>query len=261
MPKKFNKIAILRFLDLVGISPWKIRDLGNILNWIKNRSEFTKLGGLIDRNRFSLSDFSENAGTASGHYFHQDLLVAQYIFRASPSSHLDIGSRIDGFVSHIASFREIQVLDIRPLKTMEHPNIKFMQFDIINDRISQQFDSISCLHSIEHFGLGRYGDKIDPQGHWKAIENIVKLLSESGILYLSFPVSTQKIIEFNSQRIFKYDEINEWCSSYDLKLLNFDLVLDDGTLLKNVDIRQKIEKLDYGCGIYTLQRIKNRSNL
>jgi hypothetical protein len=30
-------------------------------------------------------------------------------------------------------------------------------------------DSLSCLHALEHFGLGRYGDPIDPRGHEKGI--------------------------------------------------------------------------------------------
>ena len=37
--------------------------------------------------------------------------------------HVDIGSRLDGFVAHVASFREIEVLDIRPLKVNKHKNI------------------------------------------------------------------------------------------------------------------------------------------
>jgi len=28
---------------------------------------------------------------------------------------VDIGSRVDGFVAHVASFREIEVFDVRPI--------------------------------------------------------------------------------------------------------------------------------------------------
>ena len=55
------------------------------------------------------------AGAASGHYFHQDLLVARDVFARNPTRHIDVGSRVDGFVAHVASFREIEVVDIRPL--------------------------------------------------------------------------------------------------------------------------------------------------
>lgn len=62
--------------------------------------------------RFSmpcLSDALEPSGSASGHYFHQDLLVARKVFERQPRKHVDVGSRIDGFVAHVAAFREIEV--------------------------------------------------------------------------------------------------------------------------------------------------------
>ena len=111
-------------------------------------------------------DRSQESGTASGHYFHQDLLVAGKIFKNNPIKHVDIGSRMDGFISHVASFREIEFFDIRKL-TNTIDNIKFVQADLMNDnfKIVDYCDSISCLHALEHFGLGRYGDRIDCQGH------------------------------------------------------------------------------------------------
>jgi len=86
-------------------------------------------------------------------------LVARKIFHNNPKKHIDIGSRQDGFVAHVASFREIKLLDIRPQSSVVK-NISFKQayltqssFQLINCS-----DSISSLHAIEHFGLGRYND-------------------------------------------------------------------------------------------------------
>src|SRR6478672_1245176 len=63
----------------------------------------------------NFTDRSEPGGITSGHYFHQDLLVATRVYQRKPKKHVDIGSRIDGFVAHVAVFREIEVFDIRPL--------------------------------------------------------------------------------------------------------------------------------------------------
>jgi len=63
----------------------------------------------------NLLDKNESGGTTSGHYFHQDLLIARKIFQRNPLRHIDVGSRIDGFVAHVAVFRTIEVLDIRPV--------------------------------------------------------------------------------------------------------------------------------------------------
>ena len=104
-----------------------------------------------------LTDRYEQAGQASGHYFHQDLLVAREIHRRNPRRHVDVGSSIYGFVSHVATFREIEVLDVRPIESSVD-GIRFVQHDIttLDPTWIGACDSASSLHALEHFGLGRY---------------------------------------------------------------------------------------------------------
>lgn len=111
-------------------------------------------------------DSSQESGMASGHYLHQNLLVAGKIFKNNPIKHVDIGSRMDGFIAHVASFREIEFFDIRKL-TNTVDNIKFVQADLMEDnfKIVDYCDFVSSLHALEHFGLGRYCDRIKYQGH------------------------------------------------------------------------------------------------
>lgn len=205
-----------------------------------------------------LSDFYSEAGSAKGHYFHQDLLVAQYIFNDNPVDHIDIGSRIDGFVAHVASYRAIKVLDVRELNSNGHPNIKFIQADLMNplEEFEASHESISCLHAIEHFGLGRYGDPIDPFGHLKGFNNIVKMLKLEGVLYISFPIGMSTQVYFNAHRIFHPLEILSWPGSESLDLTNFDYIDDFGELRKNADPKRLVGTLNHGCGIYTFKKIK-----
>jgi hypothetical protein len=136
-----------------------------------------------------IEDKHQKSGTASGHYFHQDLLVANKIFMNKPGKHVDIGSRIDGLVAHVASFREIEVFDIREL-TEQIQNIYFRRLDVMDgNAVSHEYcDSISCLHALEHFGLGRYGDRVDYNGHLLGWENIYKMLKKGGKCYFSVPI-------------------------------------------------------------------------
>ena len=76
-------------------------------------------------------DKKTSAGSAYGGYFWQDLYVAQRIFKNNPERHIDVGSRIDGFVAHVATFRPIEVIDVRPLNSTI-PNVQFTQLDIMN---------------------------------------------------------------------------------------------------------------------------------
>jgi len=205
-----------------------------------------------------LDDWLDKAGTAKGHYFHQDLIVAQSIYQNNPHKHIDIGSRIDGFVAHVASFREIYVVDIRPLRST-HKCINFIQLDLM-DKLPQSFskccDSLSCLHALEHFGMGRYSDPIDYDGYVKGIENLTKILKPQGILYLSVPIG-EECINFNAHRIFSIKRVLDLTND-DFILKRFSYVDDEGDLHSDVklSIKDKENSFNciYGCGIFELIR-------
>lgn len=204
-----------------------------------------------------LGERYSESGTMSGHYFHQDLLVARRIFENNPNRHVDIGSRTDGFVAHVASYREIELFDIRPQK-INIKNITFRQANLMNlpkDMISYT-DSISSLHAIEHFGLGRYGDPVDYNGHIKAIDNIYKILKKGGKFYFSAPIGSQRI-EFNAHRVFSITYLLALFKDR-FTITNFSYVSDSGELHENVNIDSKeaINNFNclYGCGIFEMNK-------
>lgn len=153
-----------------------------------------------------LHDRYEEGGATKSEYFWQDLLVARAIHAAKPVKHVDIGSRVDGFVAHVASFREIEVFDVRPISTAV-PGVVFRQADLMNPTSlpttagGGYCDSLSCLHAIEHFGLGRYGDQVNPQGYQRGIANMAQLLQPGGAFYLSTPIGQERV-EFNANWVF-----------------------------------------------------------
>jgi len=152
-----------------------------------------------------LHDRYEEGGATNSDYFWQDLLVARRIFEASPTKHVDVGSRVDGFVAHVASFRNVEVFDVRPIAT-KIPGVTFHQADFMDSSTlpitdSGYCDSISCLHALEHFGLGRYGDPINQLGYRLGFINMVKLLKPLGTMYLSVPIGEERV-EFNANWIF-----------------------------------------------------------
>ena len=237
-------------LGLVPISPTR---LARIPRYINERNKFLKMGGLVSHTYPVTSEYRESAGTASGHYFHQDLLVSQFIFQANPVRHIDIGSRIDGFVAHVAAFRKIEIFDIRALSGSNHPNIEYRQANLMIGAGNQITDSISCLHTIEHFGLGRYGDPIDPKGYIVGFNNLIEMLKPGGVLYISFPIGISNQVHFNAHRVFHPRDIFSW-APIELQLLRFDYVDDTGNLHKNFDVLNVDPAVAYGCGIYTFRK-------
>ena len=204
-----------------------------------------------------LNEKSGDSGEASGHYFHQDLLIANRVFVNEPEQHVDVGSRVDGFVAHVASFREIEVFDIRPLKTTIR-NIVFKQADLMSDdfNLAGYCDSVSSLHAIEHFGLGRYGDKIDFDGHLKGLDKIYKMLKKGGKFYFSVPIGKQRI-EFNAHRVFSVKYLIEILESR-YRIDFFSYVNDKGYLVKDAPLNSHDIKnnysCNYGCGIFELSK-------
>jgi len=234
----------------------KKNKINDYLKYRSDREKFIKLGGEISHRYPIWSDYRKQAGSSGGDYFHQDLLVASLIHQNKPQKHIDVGSRIDGFVAHVAAFRKIQVLDIRPLSPLGHANIEFIQADLMKaDNRLPTADSVSCLHAIEHFGLGRYGDPIDPLGHQKGFSNLVSMLEEGGALYISFPIGRQNEVHFNAHRIFHPRDILSWHASQNLKLLRFDYVDDAGNLHQKIDLFGKAIDVNLGCGIYTFKKM------
>jgi SAM-dependent methyltransferase len=133
--------------------------------------------------------------------------------------------------------------------------MNFIQHDLMELTDSDlQTDSISCLHAIEHFGLGRYGDPIDPQGHMKAFKNIISMLRPGGTLYISFPIADQDEVHFNAPRVFSPTRIFDWPDADRLSLKRFDYVGDDGDLYTHEDPRNLPEGMRFACGIYCFEK-------
>jgi hypothetical protein len=255
--KKFLKLFYLRLLCF-GIDARRIFTLRHYQKYRAQYLEFKKLGGIVTKKHAIFADYDDQAGSATGHYFHQDLLVASYVHRYNPRRHIDIGSRVDGFVAHVASFRKIDVMDVRQLNSTGHSNIAFIKADLMDSNNAQYniTDSISCLHAIEHFGLGRYGDPVDPKGHIKGFNNIVRMLKPDGLLFISFPIGSHNEVHFNAHRVFDPKDIFRWPENKDcLQLVRFDYVDDAGNLHQNVNLETTNLKVVFGCGIYTFKKI------
>ena len=111
--------------------------------------------------------------------------------------------------------------------------------------MANMYDSISSLHAIEHFGLGRYGDSIEYFGYLKAIENITKMLKIGGKLYFSVPIGKQRI-EFNAQRVFSVKYLlNLFNDTFILK--SFSFVNENGDFFENVELNQNNIDTNFGC--------------
>ena len=257
-------LRTLEFFRWLGVDPLQtVRMIRGLPYYISNYRRFRHQWRQSQR-EFPLTrclpctgDRFHQAGTARGHYFHQDLYVAQRIFERDPKRHVDVGSRVDGFVAHVASFREIEIFDVRPL-TVQIRNITSRQLDLMQPALdmAEYCDSLSCLHALEHFGLGRYGDPVDCDGYRKAWENFHQILRVGGVFYFSVPIGPQRVL-FDGHRVFSIPYLRQMIDAwYDIE--RFVYVDDRGQLIANADLDSPEANnnfnCQYGCAIFELRK-------
>ena len=91
-------------------------------------------------------------------------------------------------------------------------------------------NSLSCMHVVEHIGLGRYGDEIDPNGDIKAINELKRVTAKNGDLLFVVPVGKPRV-QFNAHRIYSYEMIIEYFNGFEL--IDYCLIPDNAN--KNIN--------------------------
>lgn len=182
-----------------------------------------------------MGDKYADAG-AMGNYFWQDLWAAKHIISEGILEHFDIGSRIDGFIAHLlAAGIKMNMIDIRPFPS-EVENLYTIVDDatMLNNIEDDSLESLSALCSLEHFGLGRYGDPVDPEACFKCFAAIQRKMKVGGRVYISVPIGKERV-EFNAHRVFYASTIIEAFS--DMGLEEFSCAAE-GKIEYDVDIHK-----------------------
>jgi SAM-dependent methyltransferase len=105
---------------------------------------------------------------------------------------LEVGCAEADWIGPIASDRPdltLVGLDWRPPKTRRAPSqSKILCGDILTFPFpSQSFDVAVGISSIEHIGLGHYGDPVDSRGDIRCMERLSSILTPGGWVYFDVP--------------------------------------------------------------------------
>lgn len=182
------------------------------------------------------------------HYFYQAAWLARRLAANRPEKHVDIGSDVR-MINVLSAFVPIEFLDYRPLEaklsglTCGSANL------VALPQSNGSIHSLSCLHVVEHVGLGRYGDPIDPLGSDKALGELQRVIAPHGRLYLSLPVGRERVC-FNAHRVFNPRTVIDTLSA--LRLVEFSLV-DDGGEFHESACPDSVAGLEYGCGLFIFE--------
>lgn len=228
--------------------PYFVRNSVRYMRASREDSRFPlRFGGV----HYMSFDRFASAGTARGHYFFQDLWAARRLYEWGVRRHVDIGSRLDGFVAHVLAFCEVEYVDVRPLEASVQ-NLSFRQGSLEALPYKENtLPSVSSLHVLEHVGLGRYGDSVNPVGHANAAAELVRVLQPGGRLLLGTPVGRERLC-FDAHRVFDPQTV---IGLFDeLALDEFSLVDDDGMSLREGVALEDGKACEYGCGLFVFRK-------
>jgi hypothetical protein len=185
--------------------------------------------------------------TFDHHYVFHTAWAARVLAQTKLEKHIDISSSLY-FCSIASAFIPIDFYDFRPaplnLTNLTCGAADLTALSFANNSIK----SLSCMHVIEHIGLGRYGDPLDPNGDIKAVNELKRVVSIGGNLLVVVPVGSPRIM-FNAHRIYSFAQVRDLFDGFSLK--QFALITDEPSngLILNADPSfADIQK--YGCGCF-----------
>lgn len=218
-------------------------------NSFYNSSKNTVIRFPLRKRDFFLCLFDKTTITPfDPHYTYHPAWAARVVARVNPKKHIDIASALK-FSTIVSAFVPVEFYDYRPaelkLSGLVSKHGDLMALPFVDDSV----ESLSCMHTIEHVGLGRYGDPIDYDGDIKATKEMSRVLQLNGTLIFVTPVG-QPRIEYNAHRIYSYEQVLALFPG--LKLVEFSLIPDDYKevgIIENAD-PSLVQKQQYACGCF-----------
>ncbi len=234
-----------------------------VSNIIKNyhfKNDFKKFEKLqIEKKRLPLSwadrypIINENTRETKfdAHYIYHPAWAARILAKTQPALHIDISSTLH-FCSIVSSFIKVEFYDYRPVQ-LNLENLLCKYADLLALPFSDHsVTSLSCMHVIEHIGLGRYGDPLDPDGDIKAISELKRVMKPGGDLIIVVPIG-KPCIRFNAHRIYEPSRVLEFFDNFNL--LEFAVVTDNSQFLKRVSPND-FKNQKYACGCFHFEKKK-----
>jgi len=153
----------------------------------------------------------------------------------------------------LSAYVPVDLCVFSPLR-LELPNMRLIAGDLTALPFpSNSVRSLSCMHVVEHIGLGRYGDALDAAGDRKAMKELQRVLAPGGNLLFVVPIGKPRVV-FNAHRVYAAEQIIEAFRVLELK--EFSLIPEsaaDGSIVKSPDAKL-LAKQSYGCGCFWFQK-------
>jgi len=236
-------------------------DIQQVQGWQAFRREFkefvrmsNEIGRAAPRNADLYPITNERTPTTGfdSHYLYHVAWAARVLAKTRPQKHVDISSSLN-FCTTVSAFVPVEFYDYRPAD-VRLDGLDCRKGDLMALSFSDSsLRSLSCMHVIEHIGLGRYGDSLDPNGDVKACQELMRVLASGGDLLIAVPVGRPKVM-FNAHRIYSFEQARDLFS--ELELVEFALIPDNQPeegIVRNAP-PELVDKQRYGCGCFWFKK-------
>ncbi len=263
--KVIRSIPILRYLSDIRITIAEYYQLHKdkkqkFAVYEQEWQEFLALSATENDHRFSLQlkdrqpkldDKTSDMGFDS-HYVYHVAWATRIVKQINPALHIDISSYIF-FPAMLSAFVPTKFYDYRPANIFLD-NLESEAADLVNLPFkTDSIQSLSCMHVIEHIGLGRYGDALNPTGDKKAMQELARVLAPQGDLLFVTPVGQARVM-FNAHRVYSFEQIIQGFTG--LKLVQYALIPDDAS--KGMVYGASAEltnQQEYACGCFWFKKL------
>ncbi|MBN3884873.1 MAG: DUF268 domain-containing protein [Nostoc sp.] len=150
------------------------------------------------------------------------------LYKSSNITVLDVGAAESLLSYELASFNySVTAIDIRPI-ALFHPNLKFVKTDICNPVLPPaSFDCVIALSTLEHIGLGWYGDETGESYDIKAVQQISLLLKPEGSFILTVPYGKKALTPVH--RIYNQESLQKLIQDFKIVQISYGVRKDDFT--------------------------------
>ena len=230
------------------LMPAWFRYLGDLARFASLARQETRFPLSLGNLQPSLKDRTTGTGFDQ-HYIYHPAWAARIVAEIGPDFHVDISSSLT-FCTLVSAFVPVRFYDYRPaelnLSDLESLPSDLMALPFADNSIR----SLSCMHVVEHVGLGRYGDPLDPDGDLKAVAELRRVLAPGGDLLFVVPTGRSRLM-FNTHRIYSHAQVLGLFPG--LELVEFSLVPDAGGLIRQA-APELADRQEYGCGCFWFRK-------
>jgi SAM-dependent methyltransferase len=254
--KTNNKYSRLILFVYRGFLPYV--DLNKFFNSIRGIPSFLRdlfvymfrsRSNLINLDLYPILDEKTKFTGVDYHYLYQQIWVFNNVNKIKPKDHYDVSSTYQ-MSCYLAGITKAHFIDLRPIQA-DIENLDLLEGDIENLPFKDNtLESVSCLHVIEHIGLGRYGDKLDINGPEIACKELGRVVKPGGLLYVSTPIGRERIC-FNAHHVWNPFTILEYFK--DFELVEFNMVDDNGNLHRDIKVKS-FKNNEYSLGMFMLRK-------